>query len=319
MKHSMDCQRQKTFTSTPAVSLQRTLALANGARGCGCGSGAGIAGDCEDCRKRRLTGDRASVGPGNVHRGGGFGGNSDIPTQTSPVVNNPNPVSLDQPVQLTGPGVTAPLPVCDPDRALTWADFTGTPPQSDHAAKTSYSFPKDSTANPIKFRAVLDGPNSWVKAKWKNPMVRTDTGAQTLIDKCKTYLKAHPDNVWALDDKPDAKCPASPIYDSSIEASTGADCDSKIGMETDRVAGLESSRLLAHEQLHFTIACTLVKKANASIAAGKSVSDIETKLSQTDSTVTNSYDTETNHGCKSAEQTTWNNKVANGLPDVKVE
>jgi len=308
---------QVQASQAPHKTIQRTPSLGMGTNKCACGGGAGIAGECEDCRKKKLTGDRGGFG-GYIHHGGGFGGGSDTPIQTPEVVNNPNPVSVDQPVQLTG-GVTAPLPVCDPDRALTWADFTGTPPQSDHSARTSYSFPKDATSNPIKFRAVLDSPNSWVKPGWKNPTVQANTPAQALINQCKTDLRAHPDNSWALDDTPDAKCPASPTYDSSIEATTVAECDSKIGPETDRVAGLESTRLLAHEQLHFTIACTLVKKANASIAAGKSVSDIETKLSQTDSTVTNSYDTESDHGCKSAEQTTWNNKVANGLPDIKIE
>jgi len=297
------------WTTLNHVALQRR---------CACGDGAGISGECEDCRKKRLTGEGGGFG-GYVHHGGGFGGDSDNPTQTSEVVNNPNPISVDQPAQLTGPGVTAPAPICDPDRALTWADFTGTPPQSTHAAKTSYSFPKDSTSNPVKFRAVLDQPNSWVKPRWKDPTVRANTPAQPLINQCKAYMRAHADGVWTLDATPDSQCPASPTYDSSIEATTVDECDSKIGAEVDRVAGLESTRLLAHEQLHFTIACTLVKKANASVAAGKSVSDIETKLSQVDGTVTNSYDTETNHGCKSAEQTTWNNKVANGLPDIKIE
>jgi len=280
---------------------------------CACGGGAGLSGECEDCRKKRLVGGRGGMGLGRVHRGGGFGGESDVPEQATPVETSPAPVPVDQPAQ-----AAAPAAVCDPDRALTWADFTGTPPQGNYAAKTSYTFPKDNTSNPVKFRALLDSGNSWVKPKWKNPTTRTDTGAQTLIDQCKKELKASPGS-WALDDTPDANCPASPVPDASIEATNVGECDSKIGAELDRVAGVESSRLLAHEQLHFTIACVLVKKANAAVAAGKSVSSIETKLSQTDSTVTASYDTETNHGCKSAEQTTWNNRVASSLPDVKIE
>jgi hypothetical protein len=299
------------FIAMNHAALQRTPALAGGARECACGGGSGVSGECEDCRKKRLMGERGAMGLGSVHRGGGFGGDTETPTQTAPVETNPIPV--DQPI------ATAPAPVCDPDRALTWADFTGTPPQGQYAAKTSYTFPKDSSANPVRFRALLNSAGSWVKPKWKNPTNRTDTGAQSLIDNCKSYLKSNPNNIWSLDDKPDALCPASPVPDSSIEATKAAECDSKIGPELDRVAGIESSRLLAHEQLHFTISCVLVKKANASIAAGKSVSDIETKLSQADSTVTSSYDTETNHGCKSAEQTTWNNKVGNSLPNVKIE
>jgi hypothetical protein len=298
----------KSVKTSPAVlhkALQRKYAY---------GSGADLSGECEDCRKKRLVGGRGGTGLGRVHRGGGFGGESDVPEQATPVETSPAPVPVDQPAQ-----GAAPAAVCDPDRALTWADFTGTPPQGNYAAKTAYTFPKDSTSNPVKFRAVLDGGNSWVKPKWKNPTTRTDTGAQTLIDTCKSYLTANPNNIWSLNDTPDAQCPASPVPDATIEAAKKEECDSKIGPELDRVAGLESSRLLAHEQLHFSIACVLVKKANASVAAGKSASDIETKLSQTDSTVTANYDTETNHGCKAAEQTTWNNKVANSLPDVKIE
>jgi len=294
----------ENYSIPPAHSIQRK---------CACGGGAGIGGECEDCRKKRLVGGRGGMGLGRVHRGGGFGGESDVPEQATPVETSPAPVPVDQPAQ-----AAAPAAVCDPDRALTWADFTGTPAQGNHAAKTSYTFPKDSTSNPVRFRALLDSGNSWVKPKWKNPTTRTDTGAQALIDQCKKELKATP-GAWALDDTPDANCPAGPVPDASIDATKVSECDSKIGTELDRVAGLESSRLLAHEQLHFTIACVLVKKANASVAAGKSVSDIETKLSQTDNTVTSSYDTDTNHGCKSAEQTTWNNKVANSLPDVKID
>lgn len=288
-------------------------------RKCACGGGAGLSGECEDCRKRQLVGERAGFGLGRVHRGGGFGGESDVPQQPAPVETSPAPVPVDQPAQPTAPSVAAPAPVCDPDRALTWADFTGTPPQGNHSAQTAYTFPKDTSSNPVRFRTFLDSANSWVRPKWKNPTTRTDTGAQTLINQCKAYMKSNPNGIWSLNDTPDSQCPASPVYDSSVEATTVAECESKIGAETDRVAGIESSRLLAHEQLHFTIACVLVKKANASIAAGKSVTSIETKLSQTDSTVTASYDNETNHGCKAAEQTTWNNKVGNNLPDVKIE
>lgn len=292
------------------ASLQRT---------CACGGGTGLSGECEDCRKKRLVGGRGGMGLGRIHRGGGFGGESDVPEQTALVETSSSPVPVDQPAQQPAPAAAAPAAVCDPDRALTWTDFTGTPPQGNYAAKTAYTFPKDTTSNPVRFRAVLDGGNSWVKPKWKNPTTRTDTGAQTLIDECKSYLKSNSNNIWSLNDAPDAQCPASPVPDASIEATKQEECDSKIGPELDRVAGVESSRLLVHEQLHFTIACVLVGKANTAVATGKSISSIETKLSQTDSTVTASYDTETNHGCKAAEQTTWNNKVSNSLPDVKIE
>jgi hypothetical protein len=279
---------------------------------CACGGGVDLTSECEDCRKKRLVGERAAQGLGRVLRGGGFGSDSDSPPQT---LQDNAPVPVDQPVT----PVAVVSPACEPDRALTWADFTGTPPQGNYAAKTAYTFPKNTTVTPNKFQALMDRGNSWVKPKWKNPTVRADTGAQASIDDCRKYLKANPNNLWSLDASPDAQCPASPTPDATIEAGKQEECDSRIGPEADRVALLESNRLLAHEQLHFTIACVLVKKANASVAAGKSVSDIETKLSQTDTSVTNSYDTESNHGCKAAEQTTWNTKVANGLPDIKIE
>lgn len=297
----------KSSTITPSVAHRPIQ------RRCACGGGTGLSGVCEDCRKKRLVGERAAHGLGRIHHGGGFGGESDSPPQAAP---ENIAVPVDQP---SASAAAAPALVCDPDRALTWADFTGAPPQGNYAAKTAYTFPKDTTVTPNKFRAVLDTGNSWVKPKWKNPTVRADTGAQASIDDCKAYLKANPNNLWSLDASPDAQCPASPIPDATIEAGKQEECDSKIGPEEDRVALLESNRLLAHEQLHFTIACVLVKKANASVVAGKSVSDIETKLSQTDTTVTTSYDTDSNHGCKAAEQTTWNTKVANGLPDIKIE
>ncbi len=303
----MFTQKKPAASNTPFnhVSLQRK---------CACGGGAGPGRECEDCRKKRLVGTRGAMGSGRVHRGGGFGGESDGPEPATPVETGPAPVPVGQPAQ-----AAAPAAVCDPDRALTWADFTGTPAQGDHAARTSYTFPRDSTSNPVRFRALLDGGNSWVKPKWKNPTTRADTGVQDAIDMCKKDLKADPDSPWVLDDTPDPDCPASPVPNSAVEATTIPECGTVIGPEGDRVAGLESSRLLAHEQLHFSIACVLVRKANAAVAAGKSVSTIETKLSQTDGTVTSDYDDETDHGCKAAEQTSWNTKVANGLPDIKIE
>lgn len=309
----------QTFTQKHLAANITPMNHASLRRHCACGAGAGLSGECEDCRKKRLVGGLGGKGLGRVHRGGGFGGEADEPQQPTPVETSPGPVPVDQPVQPAAPAAAAPAPVCDPDQALTWADFSGTPPQGNYAAKTAYTFPKDATANPVRFRALLDGGNSWVKSKWKNPTARADTGVKDSIDLCKKDMKADSSTPWVLDDAPDPDCPASPVPNSAVEATTISECESKIGPEGDRVAGLESSRLLAHEQLHFTIACVLVKKANASIAAGKSVSSIETKLSQVDSTVTASYDNDTNHGCKAADQTAWNNKVANNLPGVKVE
>ena len=191
MASLIDHVSKKTMPSSIGYfPLHRTSALAGGARECACGGGTGIGGECEDCRKKRLVGSRGGMGLGRVHRGGGFGGESDVPEQATPVETSPAPVPVDQPAQ-----AAAPAAVCDPDRALTWADFTGTPPQGNYAAKTSYTFPKDSTSNPVRFRALLDSGNSWVKPKWKNPTTRADTGAQTLIDQCKKDLKGY---TWRL-------------------------------------------------------------------------------------------------------------------------
>ena len=83
---------------------------------------------------------------------------------------------------------------------------------------------------------------------------------------CRRYLHAHPTHTWSTARPSPDPCPASII--SIDTATTEAECESIVGANCDASAPLESGRLLAHEQLHFDIACTLVGRANDALIAG---------------------------------------------------
>ncbi|MDX1530151.1 MAG: DUF4157 domain-containing protein [Rhodothermales bacterium] len=207
---------------------------------------------------------------------------------------------------------------CEPNRALTWSDFTGQPPQSTFAAETHYSLPKSTSGGSTTFKAKFDGSASWCKPKWKKPADRTVNGCAPPIRSCKDWLRKNPGGTWSFDGKASTKCPASPVPSASVVATTVGECDSKIGAECDRASGLESARLLQHEQLHFDIGCVLVKKANQALAAGSAEATVERELKKKDAAQSKAYDTETKHGCIAAKQTAWTTAVGNGLPGVTI-
>ena len=81
----------------------------------------------------------------------------------------------------------------------------------------------------------------------------------------------------------------------------------------DADAQSESARLLRHEQLHFDIGCTLVRRANGSTKARDVIRTWLTANFQPQKTL---YDTQTQHGCIAAQQTAWETRVAGGLTAV---
>lgn len=208
--------------------------------------------------------------------------------------------------------------VCDPPRKLTWADFQKQPPRGRFGAFTKVHFPKSTSGGTTRFKAKFQPTKSWAIAAVKNPTSKSATGCQKYIDQCKKYVKNNPGGSWSFNGKPSKNCPASPTKDPTISTSTEAECETDIGGECIRVAKLESARVLRHEQLHMDISCEMAKKANQALSKGAAVKKVKKALNKKARKLDKKYDKETHHGCKAAEQKTWETEVAAGLPKETV-
>jgi hypothetical protein len=207
-----------------------------------------------------------------------------------------------------------PVPRCDPDRPLTWADFPGNSVPAGFGGVTRVVTPLlNIDGNPM-FQSQLNQKNkSAVEAKFRTPGERAKNGCAKTVDDCKTKGKGN----WAIDrPKPaDDTCPAAILPVAA--ASTIDECETVIGTACDAAAQLESDRLLAHEQLHFDISCTLVGKANDALRAGTHTpAQLTPWLQSNQTTLQKKYDDESNHGCKPAQQASWVADVAGGLSAV---
>jgi hypothetical protein len=219
-------------------------------------------------------------------------------------------------------GLGAGLPsFCEPNRALAWNDFRGTPGGGTHGASTSVSIPDFEFMGSRFFQARFNPDASWVRPRFRDAAERRMNGGDREVNRCQAHLRANPGGTWRMNDAPSASCPAS-IVPNPVTASSTDECESKVGTEWDRVAVLESARLLRHEQLHFDIACVLAKKANDALGRGVPIRDIRravnARLAELTVTPRNKYDRETNHGCNAGPQSSWENDVSNGLPQVTI-
>jgi Domain of unknown function (DUF4157) len=225
-------------------------------------------------------------------------------------------------VQSRGPAApAAPPPVCDPDRDLTWADFRGSPNRSRFGAKTVAPVRAVGPRGAQRFQARLDSRRSWVRRRYSAPTNRAATGCGGLVRGCERFfrrLRAGQTGEQHLDDTPDPHCPAGVVPSATPVATSRGDCASVLGAECDRAAGLESDRLLRHEQLHFSIACAIARKANAALDAGSSLATVRTAVNHVLQPTQNSYDTDSTHGCDAAGQSTWETDVAGGLTSVTI-
>lgn len=213
----------------------------------------------------------------------------------------------------------APIPVCDPGRSLTWADFRGTPRPSNLGAETHFHF--DLVRSPVErvIQAVFDGAASWVRPRVNgNPATN---GCAAKVTACERSLTRRGAGAF-VNLAPPVGCAATVAADASIHATTPAECTSLLAPECNRVAALESARLLRHEQGHFDIACVLARKGTAALQGAPASQErtiltaVRTKANQQ----TLSYDAvgQTNHGCNAGPQATWEAEIAAGLPTVTI-
>src|SRR5215510_6852730 len=110
---------------------------------------------------------------------------------------------------------------------------------------------------------------SWVRPRSANPTNLAQNGCNTHVSGCERFFA--PGVTGTMNLTPATGCPAAIQPNPSIQATSFAECTTKLGAECTRAAVEDSARLLRHEQLHFDIACILVGKANASLAAGRSL------------------------------------------------
>ncbi len=214
--------------------------------------------------------------------------------------------------------VTPTFNPCIPSRPLTWTDFTGTPSGS-HSAFTAYDYNPVTTGGVSRIQAVFNSGRSFVRPQFGNPTNQTLNGCAANVTQCESFFPpGTTGGSFALQSTPSATCPASVRANPAVVAHSFADCAGIIATECQRVAQAESDRLLRHEQLHMNIACVLVGKANAALAAGASLPTIQAALNTKDAQVVNQYDTQTRHGCLAAPQATWETNVQSGLTAVTI-
>jgi len=207
---------------------------------------------------------------------------------------------------------------CVPNRALTWADFTGAPSGST-SAFTAYDYPTATTPNGTRIQAVFNSGRSFVRPRFGNPTDPALNGCAANITQCESFFPpGTTGGSFALDSTPSATCPAAVRADPSVVAASLGDCSGIIAAECQRVAQAESDRLLRHEQLHFDLACVLAGKANAALAASAALTTVQSALNTKDAQLTSQYDTQTNRGCIAAQQATWETNVRAGLTNVTI-
>lgn len=236
-------------------------------------------------------------------------------TETAP------PPSAEAAPEQAPPAAPATPTTCVPSRRLTWADFTGAPPANRFHALTSFSFSKQTSGGRDWIIATFNSGSSWVRPRAANPGDRAQNGCAPDVRSCERFFDGlGPGETGWQSLGPGTGCAASPQPDTSLRATNRGECDSVLGTECDRVAALESARLLHHEQLHFDLACAMAAKGNAALAA-TAAPDTQTILSAVRTranTQTTSYDTASSHGCTASGQSTWDTAMAQGLPAVTV-
>jgi hypothetical protein len=216
------------------------------------------------------------------------------------------------------PQPAPPPPVtCDPNRALTWGDFAGPVPVSTFSARTAFHFDFATDNGRQIIRAFLDA-TSWVKPQFGDPTNRAVNGCQPHVDSCVTALTGQTGAWRSLGAA--AGCAASPSPNTALRATNTGECETVLGTECDRVALLESARLLRHEQLHFSLACEMAKKGTTHLFSNPSANaqTILTAVRTRTNTLTTQYDNQSAHGCNAGPQATWETNVANGLPNVTI-
>jgi len=214
--------------------------------------------------------------------------------------------------------------VCEPNRKLTWADFTGAP-RGSGSAKTRFHHEIVTEDGKQIIRAFFDPDSSWVRPAFGDPTNRSNTNCEQRVTGCERFFdkEARARRTGGTQRlAPGTGCAASPQPNQSVVATSRGECDSKLGTECDRVAKLESERLLRHEQLHLDIACVIAKKGTEALVTrpkeAKKILESVKKIANDMSDDNGPYDQQTRHGCDATAQATWEADVSSGLPKTTI-
>jgi hypothetical protein len=218
--------------------------------------------------------------------------------------------------------VGASIASCDRTAPLTWTDFAGKVPKSPRlAANTDLRFDQVGKGNTAAIRAVFNPRGSWVKRQASNPTNRALNGGAGQVRACQQHFdRAAQQQLVGVTFNltPGTDCAATPPYDPSVIARARGECETLLGPEWDRVAVLESRRLLKHEQYHYNLACAIATKGTRAIATGSPPADMLASVRAVENAQSSSYDDDTDNGCDAAEQARWEKQIDGGLPAVTI-
>jgi Domain of unknown function (DUF4157) len=199
-------------------------------------------------------------------------------------------------------------------KTLSFADFKrAVPTGATKAALTAYDYTPKTIRAGDRVTAVFDGASSWAQPRYARPTGRAATGLDKAVADCESYLKKNPGGSW---DGPVATppiCAAAATFPDTSGITEVSDCDPKIGVAIENWQSGESPRVLKHEQFHMNLACTLADKATKALAAGKDPATVGSRLMAQDAAAVGQYDSDTDHGCKAADQTKWEGYITGGL------
>ncbi|NET35860.1 MAG: hypothetical protein F6K19_28175 [Cyanothece sp. SIO1E1] len=198
--------------------------------------------------------------------------------------------------------------------------FTGTPPRSRFSARTAFRHALTAVGTQQTVQAIFRR-GAWVKTRYANASNRAQNGCARQVRACERFFDARTAagqtgityNLGAP-----TGCAASIAPDTSLEATTRGECSSVLGAECDRVAQLESQRLLRHEQFHFNIACELAKKGTLAILRGENPQRTLRTVRRLAARQTTVYDNQTRHGCNATAQATWEADIQAWLPGISI-
>jgi hypothetical protein len=254
------------------------------------------------------------------------------PEKDKPAGSEEKDKKLQECIKKGGPDPEA----CVPTTALTWADFTGTPPPinpKDSAPLMAMTTPpifkapvptimclRDVTGAETgptwQYQARFEPENSWVRSEFKFAGDISKNGCMGIVQACRKQFHEVGRGISMKTD-PDPKCPAA-VTARGSQAVTEGQCLTVVGVDCTNRMQANSNRLLKHEQQHFNISCAIAKKANAAIAAGGDVAKIDQAVNGKWRPTQVLYDSESQIGCNAAKQTSWEKDIADGLRNVTI-
>lgn len=205
---------------------------------------------------------------------------------------------------------------CKPSTPPGWDSFNGpVAAGSTWGAETHWWIGSVPAGSKMRFQARLDANKSWVKPKFRyaDDPARNESGKE--VADCEAWLTANDGGWWALNTE--SNCAAYPTARGD-RATNVTECTTVVAVDhTDKVMAI-SPILLKHEQNHVALTCAMAKKGNAALAAGKPFSKVSAVIFEKTKAAQKQYDDQTKHACDAGQQSTWETKIAAGLPGINL-